>query len=393
MFESVACSIALVKLPSKTPQSTSMHILRSLLIPLACILCLVLAWYLMNDADSRFERERVGRVIELPSENAGDRPSGGRTQMASGDPSPSKMPVEPAESDESSERDMLPSSENGKSLKKPPAMQPSAMQPASEESTSSPMVSVSSERSINSSKSEPHERSSGPSQSTGNRSVGKVDSTSDSIVSKPVATDSPSTLLPLLLNRASQSTVRFDRKDGSLLGCGVIVSTSIDGFDVLTANHLFAETELFSITTFGRDSVEGAFSTRSHDSVRVIKRSAAMDLALVRVRSVIVPVYTASLAELGKPEALPDFSGWAVYCEGAGAPTSNKVSRAEKTTARRTKDAELIDYWKIEPESIHGASGSGLFDDQGQLVGIASGNSRGFAYYSHANGIAKFLKD
>ena len=375
-----------------------MHILRNLLIPLACILCLVLAWYLMNDADSRFERERVGRVIELPSENAADLPSGGRAQMVSGDPSPSKMPVEPAESDESSERDMLPSSENGKSLKKPPAMQPPAMQPpamqpASEESTSSPMHSVASEQSINSSTSEPNERSSGPSQSPGNRSVGKVDSTSDSIVSKPVATDSPSTLLPLLLNRASQSTVRFDRKDGSLLGCGVIVSTSIHGFDVLTANHLFAENELFSITTFDRDSVEGAFSTRSHDSAQVIKRSAAMDLALVRVRSVIVPVYTASLAELGKPEALPDFSGWAVYCEGAGAPTSNKVSRAEKTTARRTKDAELTDYWKIERESIHGASGSGLFDDQGQLVGIASGNSRGFAYYSHANGIAKFLKD
>jgi len=384
-----------------------MYILRSLLIPLACILCLILAWYLMNDADSRFERERVGRVIELPSENAGDLPSGGRAQMVSGDPSPSEMPVdpskpeeraEPAESDESSERDMPPSSENGKSLKKPPAMQPPAMQPpamqpASEESTSSPMQSVSSEQSINSSTSEPHERSSGPSQSPGNRSVGKVDSTSDSIVSKPVATDSPSTLLPLLLNRASQSTVRFDRKDGSLLGCGVIVSTSTHGFDVLTANHLFAETELFSITTFNRDSVEGAFSTRRNDSVQVIKRSAAMDLALVRVRSVVVPVCTASLAEPGKPEALPDFSGWVVYCEGAGAPTSNKVSRAEKTTARRTKDAELTDYWKIERESIHGASGSGLFDDQGQLVGIASGNSRGFAYYSHANGIAKFLKD
>ena len=376
-----------------------MHILRNLLIPLACILCLVLAWYLMNDADSRFERERVGRVIELPSENAADLPSGGRAQMVSGDPSPSEMRVDPskpeerAESDESSERDMPPSSENGKSLKKPPAMQPPAMQPASEESTSSPMQSVSSEQSINSSTSEPHEGSSGPSQSPGTRSVGKVDSPSDSIVSKPVATDSPSTLLPLLLNRASQSTVRFDRKDGSLLGCGVIVSTSIHGFDVLTANHLFAENELFSITTFDRDSVEGAFSTRSHDSVQVIKRSVAMDLALVRVRSVIVPVYTASLAELGKPEALPDFSGWAVYCEGAGAPTSNKVSRAEKTTARRTKDAELTDYWKIERESIHGASGSGLFDDQGQLVGIASGNSRGFAYYSHANGIAKFLKD
>lgn len=355
----------------------------------------------MNDADSRFERERVGRVIELPSENAGDLRSGDRAQMVSGDPSLPEMPVDPskpAESDESSERDMPPSSENGKSLKKPPAMQPpamqpSAMQPASEESTSSPMQSVSSERSINSSTSEPNEGSSSPSQSPGNRSVGKVDSTSDSIVSKPVATDSPSTLLPLLLNRASQSTVRFDRKDGSLLGCGVIVSTSIHGFDVLTANHLFAETELFSVTTFDRDSVEGAFSTRSHDSVQVIKRSAAMDLALVRVRSVIVPVYTASLAELGKPKALPDFSGWAVYCEGAGAPTSKKVSRAEKTTARRTKDAELIDYWKIEPESIHGASGSGLFDDQGQLVGIASGNSRGFAYFVHANGIAKFLKD
>jgi len=389
-----------------------MYILRSLLIPLACILCLILAWYLMNDADSRFERERVGRVIELPSENAGDLRSGDRAQMVSGDPSLPEMPVdpskpeeraEPAESDESSERDVPPSSKNGKSLKKPSAMQPSAiqpsamqpsaMQPASEESTSSPMQSVSSEQSINSSTSEPHERSSGPSQSPGNRSVGKVDSTSDSIVSKPVATDSPSTLLPLLLNRASQSTVRFDRKDGSLLGCGVIVSTSIHGFDVLTANHLFSENELFSITTFDRDSVEGAFSTRSHDSAQVIKRSAAMDLALVRVRSVIVPVYTASLAEPGKPEALPDFSGWVVYCEGAGAPTSNKVSRAEKTTARRTKDAELTDYWKIERESIHGASGSGLFDDQGQLVGIASGNSRGFAYYSHANGIAKFLKD
>jgi hypothetical protein len=124
-----------------------------------------------------------------------------------------------------------------------------------------------------------------------------------------------------------------------------------------------------------------------------MKRSVAMDLALVRVQSVIVPVYTASLAELGTPKTPADFSGWAVYCDGAGAPTSNKVSKAEKTTARRTKDAELIDYWKIERESVRGASGSGLFDDQGQLVGIASGNSRGFACYCHANLIAKFLKD
>ena len=77
-------------------------------------------------------------------------------------------------------------------------------------------------------------------------------------------------------------------------------------------------------------------------------------------------------------------------CEGTGAPGSNKISKAE-TTTRRTKDSELIDYRNIERESVRGASGSALFDEQGQLVGIASGNSRGFAFYCHANGIAKFL--
>ncbi len=393
----------------------SMHFLRSLLIPLACVLCLSLAWYLMNDADQRFERERVGRAIELPNGNEADLSSDDQGALASGDPPPSKTPanpLEPATAGESSKYDMSPSSENGKATDKP-----SAMLPVSEEDHSSPMLSVLSEQSVNSLKSEPKseplEAASGPLQSTGNLSVGKsklsnsgtlpihllavpagnVEQTSDPIASKPIASDSPSSLLPILLNRASQSTVRFDRKDGSLLGCGVIVSTSIHGFDVLTANHLFAETELFSITTFDRDSVEGAFYTRTYDSVRVMKRSAAMDLALVRVQSVIVPGYTASLAELGTPKTPAEFSGWAVYCDGAGAPTWNKVSKAEKTTARRTKDSEMIDYWKIERESVRGASGSGLFDDQGQLVGIASGNSRGFAYYCHANGIAKFLKD
>ena len=333
-----------------------MRFLRSLLIPLACILCLILSWYLMNDADQRFERERVGHAIELPSGNAEDLFTEDQAQLVSEDPSPSEMPVEPAEADESSQCDVPPTPGNPVGNRKT----------SDSETLPNHLLAI---------------------------PVGKVDTTAESSASQPVALDSPSTLLPIPLHRASQSTVRFDRKDGSLLGCGVIVSTSNHGFDVLTANHLFAETEQFSITTFDRDSVEGAFSKRSYDSVRVMKRSVAMDLALVRVQSVIVPVYAASLAELGTPKTPADFSGWAVYCEGAGAPTSNKVSKAEKTTARRTKDAELIDYWKIERESVRGASGSGLFDDQGQLVGIASGNSRGFACYCHANLIAKFLKD
>ena len=118
-----------------------------------------------------------------------------------------------------------------------------------------------------------------------------------------------------------------------------------------------------------------------------------MDLALVHVKSVIVPLNTASLADLASTNSMPELSGWAVFCDGKLDPVSTKISRAEKTTARRSKESESIEYWKIAKESVRGASGSGLFDDQGQLVGIASGNSRGFAYYCHANGIAKFLKE
>ncbi len=79
-----------------------------------------------------------------------------------------------------------------------------------------------------------------------------------------------------------------------------------------------------------------------------------------------------------------------------GAREDLKLERlrvVEHLTARRSQRDEPVAFWRIEREINPGMSGGPMFDSRGRLLGIASGNSSGSAYYVDINEVRQFLRD
>jgi len=369
-----------------------MQIARPAIIPVVCVVCLVVGTYLVLEADKRWERERLGLPFELKdnietepkSQDDGFSPRNtqriSRENKKVDDPTPTpEKPVPETTEKELSNGEL--SSESARFIPKKTSTKPSFAKPTTVPAEASRII-------------EENGIAQKPIQSTA-IPVGKMSRKADSpIPEDPKSNQTAEIALDALsLDRATNSIVSFSRADGSFLGCGVIVSTFENGFDVLSANHLFSTLEPFSIATFDRDSRTGALVPRTHRSAKILKQSSAMDLAIVRVHTLIVPKEMLRLAESGTVTAETNLKGWAVYCDEKKIPQSEAVTIASRQTARRNKESPLVSYWKIERPSAPGLSGSALIDPRGHLIGIASGNSNGIAYYCDENELAKFLKE
>ncbi len=190
--------------------------------------------------------------------------------------------------------------------------------------------------------------------------------------------------------------VRIHQRLGGQLGCGVIVAQSSAGFDVLTANHVVTNARSWWIESVRRDEKSDQITTRRQTQVKVLARDRARDLAYVRVTSDEAPSASLFIGKLEQDAAgaeITKFSAEAVFWLDSKLPMSEFVEVVSRMQARRTKADQATSLWKVGRLSEPGMSGSGLVDSNGRLIGIASGNSGGFAYYASDDALADFLKE
>ncbi|WP_197138505.1 serine protease [Crateriforma conspicua] len=196
---------------------------------------------------------------------------------------------------------------------------------------------------------------------------------------------------------AGRSAVRILDERGNWAGSGVVIRSTTGEFWVLTASHVLKDLPVFSVEVYA-----GSGNADNRRYTRVEKRhsDAAQDLAVITVIQATEPetlMVTATLPSRSDRSAdgrrrVPSMA-WTVDCSS---PTSARVAVVESIgwqQARRTPDADLLGYWRVLPKSRPGMSGSGLFDRDGHLIGIASGNSRNGSFYCDSVELARFLSE
>jgi S1-C subfamily serine protease len=161
------------------------------------------------------------------------------------------------------------------------------------------------------------------------------------------------------------------------LGCGVIVGVSPTGFDVITANHVLPTAD-FCQLVWRQVSAPGQLpQERVTRSFQIMEQDPATDLAYVRVSLSNTLAHRLSLAPATPAIAQPPASQWTVVqFSDAGQLELRAVQGIVRQAAKR---------------SVAGMSGGPLLDDQGRLIGIASGNSHDQAFYADDRELARFF--
>ncbi|MEM1224834.1 MAG: trypsin-like peptidase domain-containing protein [Planctomycetota bacterium] len=224
--------------------------------------------------------------------------------------------------------------------------------------------------------------------------------------------------------RVSAVSVRLESADGAI-GSGVIVAVGPHSFEVLTADHVIGPLATgplpgwrvtHMVMSHGETRLNG--DSQSHipgmrwamsRSLTIVRRSAAEDLALLRVSRQDLsetPVAISNLRAISNTlrpsDPLETWVGEEVWTVDT---TINRVADVGSTfvesieVGRPTLAAAANRYLKLEVQSKPGMSGSGLFiraDPIGaaasvRLIGIASGNSNGRAHYVAPSVIADFM--
>ncbi|WP_413432823.1 S1 family peptidase [Crateriforma spongiae] len=196
---------------------------------------------------------------------------------------------------------------------------------------------------------------------------------------------------------AGRSAVRILDERGNWAGSGVVIRSTAGEFWVLTASHVLKDLPVFSVEVYAGS---GNADNRRYTRVERRHSDAAQDLAVLTVIHATEPetlMVTATLPSRSDRSAddrrsVPPMA-WTVDCSN---PTSAKVALVDSIgwqQARRTPDADLLGYWRILPKSRPGMSGSGLFDGDGHLIGIASGNSRNGSFYCDSVELSRFLSE
>jgi S1-C subfamily serine protease len=176
------------------------------------------------------------------------------------------------------------------------------------------------------------------------------------------------------------------------LGCGVIVGVSPTGFDVITANHVLPTAD-FCQLVWRQVSAPGQLpQERVTRSFQIMEQDPATDLAYVRVSLSNTLAHRLSLAPATPAIAQPPASQWTVVqFSDAGQLELRAVQGIVRQAAKRSSDAPPVSYWRLNSPSVAGMSGGPLLDDQGRLIGIASGNSHDQAFYADDRELARFF--
>ncbi len=185
--------------------------------------------------------------------------------------------------------------------------------------------------------------------------------------------------------------VRVERLRGLDVGCGVIVHQAQGDLYVLTADHLLSNVDTYAVML--NERVEGKLVERTVRTSDVVLRDTKRDLACLRLK---VGEAWPTPVDLSVYPTLGDFQSFQAWGASWVRGEDLKLERlrvVEHLTARRSQRDEPVAFWRIEREINPGMSGGPLFDSRGRLLGIASGNSSGSAYYVDINEVRQFLRD
>ncbi|WP_168564665.1 S1 family peptidase [Crateriforma spongiae] len=210
------------------------------------------------------------------------------------------------------------------------------------------------------------------------------------------------------VRRAVFASVRVTDDATGIVGCGSVVAIDAGGFDVLTAAHVLrgmvsAQVEFLdpgSVADPYSSSGEPAGVIRRCRQVRSVAVDDTLDLALLRVTSAFRPEFSLSLPNTNRAERIAASvrsrggvdafrAGWM----SADRPETSAVRIVGTKRAKRRRSDVPVNYFAVDVPTIKGDSGAGLFDGDGVLLGVASGNSLGRGYFCDASEILRFLAE
>ncbi|MBY0526633.1 MAG: serine protease [Gemmataceae bacterium] len=171
-------------------------------------------------------------------------------------------------------------------------------------------------------------------------------------------------------------------------GSGTIIRQAKGEYYILTARHLVEGTEEVEVRIFTADTPP--LPKKVHRTVRVLARAKGEhDLAILRLRTDDPAPGILRIA----PDSKDPSNGTmlALGCSEGAAPTC-RADKVEKKMVRREGSTEKTIMWESATSSAAGRSGGALLDQSAYLVGVASGISKGKAYYCHIDDIRAFLR-
>ena len=188
-----------------------------------------------------------------------------------------------------------------------------------------------------------------------------------------------------LLTLATSSTVRL--VGANFFGSGVVIQQSGNEILILTVEHAATQgiefIELFS----------SAQPTGPQHVVRdfeLVSADARADLALMKAR--VDSGTQMGIVEIGELRGLK--YAYSSGCGGKRPTTRREPVIQEKEVAIKRDGKTLRRFvWETNRPQQSGRSGGPLLDEEGHLMGIATGRIKEFGYYAHLREISKYLID
>ncbi|MCY2973370.1 MAG: serine protease [Planctomycetota bacterium] len=163
---------------------------------------------------------------------------------------------------------------------------------------------------------------------------------------------------------------------------------SRNGFEVMTACHVVKDKEGLVVAGFRRIGLE--LERTEYRAITVLAYNEDADLARIFVETPDTPAKVVQIAmkseemeERTESKKIPErgVAAWGLSWTGDGRPIPRLSKIREHRYAQRESGRRVVGYWVIDSSSVPGMSGGPLLDRNGFLIGIASGNSGGAAYY------------
>lgn len=190
---------------------------------------------------------------------------------------------------------------------------------------------------------------------------------------------------------AALACVRVTNPSDRAAGSGVVFAVRGTFVYALTAAHIVKNARTVEVQTFSKESYPNPSGTYSWSAVVAV--SAVSDIAVVRFsarESAPQPLKMASLSAVSTASDACITCG----CDAVDSPPSCQSNEilSSKRWKRSASDPDSL-MWETQRASKEGRSGGPLLNSQLSILGIASGNSDGKGYFSHAKEVYRLLSD